>query len=147
MARPTYESSGDRSSETVAVEKFIGSFGGDVSFIKLPVQYKMDFALVRNGTITAFVEVKCRKNHKHTYPTYMISMSKQVAAASFNAIGINCILLVQWADSMGWVQLTNPDWKVKVGGRKDRGDWQDIEPVTHIPISEFKDVIIRERKE
>ena len=26
----------------------------------------------------------------------------------------------------------------KVGGRKDRNDWQDIEPVGHIPIKNFK---------
>jgi len=144
MNRPTYENAEDRSAETLAVQKFIRSFGGEVDFIKLPVQYKMDFALTRNGFITALVEVKCRKNNKHTYPTYMISMSKLVAAAGYGNIGINCILLVQWADSMGWVQMTNDDWKVKVGGRKDRGDWQDVEPVTHIPISEFKDVIARE---
>jgi len=37
--------------------------------------------------------------------------------------------------------MSNEDWSVRVGGRKDRNDWQDIEPVTHIPISEFKDVI------
>ena len=141
MTRPTYENASDRSAETVAVQKFIKSFGGEVDFIKLPMQYKMDFALTRNGVITALVEVKCRRNKKHAYPTYMISMSKLVAAAGYRSIGINCILLVQWADGMGWVQMSNEDWNVRVGGRKDRNDWQDIEPVTHIPIREFKDVI------
>ena len=141
MTRPTYENASDRSAETVAVQKFIKSFGGEVDFIKLPLQYKMDFALTRNGVITALVEVKCHRNKKHAYPTYMISMSKLVAAAGYRSIGINCILLVQWADAMGWVQMSNEDWSVRVGGRKDRNDWQDIEPVTHIPINEFKDVI------
>ena len=141
MTRPTYENASDRSAETVAVQKFIKSFGGEVDFIKLPMQYKMDFALTRNGVRTALVEVKCRRNKKHAYPTYMISMSKLVAAAGYRSIGINCILLVQWADGMGWVQMSNEGWSVRVGGRKDRNDWQDIEPVTHIPISEFKDVI------
>ena len=76
----------------------------------------------------------------------MMSMSKLVAAAGDRKIGINCILLVQWADSMGGVQMSNEYWSVRVGGRKDRNDWQDIEPVTHIPISEFKDVIKVEGK-
>ena len=55
MTRPTYENASDRSAETVAVQKFIKSFGGEVDFIKLPLQYKMDFALTRNGVITALV--------------------------------------------------------------------------------------------
>ena len=145
MNRPTYENAVDRSAETMAIRKFIDSFGDEVDFIKLPMQYKMDFALTRGGVITALVEVKCRKNNKHAYPTYMISMSKLVAAAGYSSIGINCILLVQWADSMGWVQMAGDDWKVRVGGRKDRNDWQDIEPVTHIPVGEFKEVVKREK--
>lgn len=27
--------------------------------------------------------------------------------------------------------------KVRIGGRRDRGDWQDVEPCVFIPISEF----------
>tara|TARA_R100000935_G_scaffold15927_1_gene31799 strand:- start:42 stop:482 length:441 start_codon:yes stop_codon:yes gene_type:complete len=137
--RPTYETSEDLNKETLAIKKFIASFGrkGSVNFAKLPMQYKMDFCLIDNGKIRTFVEVKCRTNKKTAYSTYIISMSKVVAAKSYSDIGINCILLVQWADQMGWIDMLNNKWDAKIGGRKDRGDWQDIEPVVHIPISEF----------
>ena len=138
--RPTYETSGDLSKETIAIKKFIASFGGSADFAKLPIQYKMDFCLIDNKTIRTFVEVKCRTNKKTAYSTYIISMSKVVAAKSYSDFGVNCILLVQWTDHMGWVDLSNNDWDAKIGGRKDRGDWQDIEPVVHIPISEFNNV-------
>ena len=36
--------------------------------------------------------------------------------------------------------MSSNEWDAKIGGRKDRGDWQDIEPVIHIPISEFNTV-------
>lgn len=140
MARPTYEKSSDRSAEEIAIKKFINSFDEEVEFIKLPIQYKMDFALTRNGIITALVEVKCRKNNKNAYSTYMISMSKLLSAASYKAIGINCILLVQWSDQIGWIQMDHKEWSFKVGGRKDRNDWQDIEPVGHILIKNFKQI-------
>ncbi|HAD28754.1 MAG TPA: hypothetical protein DCF96_08840 [Rhodobacteraceae bacterium] len=135
--RPTYETSKDLNKEILAIKKFIAIFGGDVDFVKLPLQYKMDFCLIDNKIVKTFVEVKCRTNKKTAYSTYIISMSKIVVAKSYNDIGINCILLVQWTDQMGWVDLSNNEWSTKVGGRKDRGDWQDIEPVIHIPISEF----------
>ena len=137
--RPTYETSEDLNKETLAIKKFIASFGrkGSVNFAKLPMQYRMDFCLLDNGKIRTFVAVKCRTNKKTAYSTYIISMSKVVAAKSYSDIGINCILLVQWADQMGWIDMLNNKWDAKIGGRKDRGDWQDIEPVVHIPISEF----------
>ena len=141
MSRPLYESAEDRSAETIAVKKFIDSLDGDVDFIKLPMQYKMDFAITRGGVLTGLVEVKCRKNSKHAYSTYMISMSKLVAAAGYSSIGINCVLLVKWTDGMGWVKMDGNKWKVRIGGRKDRNDWQDVEPVTHIPIAEFNEVL------
>jgi hypothetical protein len=135
--RPKYETSEDLSKEALAIQKFIASFGDAVEFAKLPIQYKMDFCLIDDQTVCTFVEVKCRKNKKTAYSTYIISMSKIVVAKAYNDIGIKCILLVQWTDEMGWVDLSNNEWPVKIGGRKDRGDWQDIEPVAHIPISEF----------
>jgi hypothetical protein len=135
--RPTYETSGDLEKETLAVKKFIASFGGDVDFAKLPIQYKMDFCLIHNRMVRTFVEVKCRTNEKAAYSTYIISMSKIVAATSYSSIGVNCLLLVQWSDQMGWVDMCKHKWDAKMGGRKDRGDWQDIEPVVHIPIFEF----------
>ena len=140
MARPIYEKSSDRSAEEIAIKKFINSFDPEVEFFKLPIQYKMDFALVRNGQITALVEVKSRKNKKNAYPTYMISMSKLTSAASYKAIGINCILLIQWSDQIGWIQMNHKEWTFKVGGRKDRNDWQDIEPVGHISVKNFKEI-------
>ena len=135
--RPTYETSEDLSKEALAIKKFIASFGEAVAFEKLPIQYKMDFCLIDDETVCTFVEVKCRTNKKTAYSTYIISMSKVVVAKAYSDIGIKCILLVQWTDEMGWVDLSNNEWPVKIGGRKDRGDWQDIEPVAHIPISEF----------
>ena len=135
--RPKYETSEDLSKEALAIQKFIARFGGAVEFAKLPIQYKMDFCLIDDETVCTFVEVKCRTNKKTAYSTYIISRSKIVVAKAYNDIGIKCILLVQWTDEMGWVDLSNNEWPVKIGGRKDRGDWQDIEPVAHIPISEF----------
>ena len=86
--RPTYETSGDLKKETLAVKRFIASFGGDVDFAKLPIQYKMDFCLIDKKTVCTFVEVKCRTNKKTAYSTYIISMSKVVAAKSYSDIGL-----------------------------------------------------------
>lgn len=135
--RPRYETASDLTKERQAVERFLDSFPVDAEAVKLPMQYRMDFCIVSGGNASAFVEVKCRTNKMHAYPTYMISLSKMVAAAAYSRLGITCILLVQWSDKSGWVKIDPDGWSIKWGGRRDRADWQDSEPVVHIPISDF----------
>ena len=50
--------------------------------------------------------------------------------------GLDALIIVEWEDCIGYTQLDG-DWIIKTGGRVDRNDWQDIEPVVHIPVTEF----------
>jgi hypothetical protein len=98
-----------------------------------------DYAATRGKNITAFVEVKTRTNPMHKYPTYMISMTKVMNAnAVFMSTGTPSLLVVKWTDCMGWVQLNQNKFTLEIGGRRDRHDAQDIEPVCHISIDLFK---------
>jgi hypothetical protein len=76
----------------------------------------------------------------------MISLGKIMAARRLSeASQLPSFLLVQWTDPKlwnydvcGYVRLDSLlDFKIAVGGRTDRGDPQDIEPVALIPIGEF----------
>ena len=50
-----------------------------------------------------------------------------------------CRLAVMWTDNWGYTDLAlTPEIVVSMGGRRDRGDEQDIEPVHLIPIFSFK---------
>ena len=57
--------------------------------------------------------------------------------------GIPFIFVVQFDDYIGVADMSDlyidaeyyP--RVKMGGRDDRGDWQDTEPVIHIPTNKF----------
>lgn len=138
MSRPLYETSGDRGRED-GVRRLIER-RWNCTATKLPMQYHLDFGLYRGGELVAFAEVKCRKTPFANYPTYIISLSKVVAALDLSAAAgrVPALLVVNWADVVGWVNLAQAgDWKVRSGGRTDRGDWQDVEPVVEIPIEEF----------
>jgi hypothetical protein len=112
---------------------------GTARLIKLQVRDAFDYAATRGKNITAFVEVKTRTNPMHKYPTYMISMTKVMNAnAVFMSTGTPSLLVVKWTDCMGWVQLNQNKFTLEIGGRRDRHDAQDIEPVCHISIDLFK---------
>ena len=70
----------------------------------------------------------------------MISVSKVMAARALtDATGVECLLIVKWKDNAGWINLSKDPDSVGFGGRVDRNDSQDMEPVVYYNIIRFKD--------
>jgi hypothetical protein len=138
--RPMYETEADRGKE--------GSFIGDLCAAwqcearKLPIHYKLDFAMMRDGIIKAFLETKVRTYERDYFDTYMISMAKVLAAREYSAFaGVPSLLAVRWSDGDGFIALNGmKDFEIGFGGRGDRGDPQDMEPIVFIPIENFREV-------
>lgn len=140
--RPMYETPSDIINELSVIESLSDLWG--VTFHKLPIQYHLDFSISKiDGRIIGFIEVKTRTIAKSKFPTYIISMSKiQMAKSMFDTSKQPTFLVVQWTDAIGWCRIDSFEEipPFKIGGRTDRGDEQDIEPVLHIPIHLFRDI-------
>lgn len=136
--RPRYETQYDREKETAFSTILSDSFR--CRLYKLPLRYGLDFSAVRDGRVVAFIETKVRTNPVGQYPTYMVSAGKFMYADSITRVtGLNCLLAVMWSDAWGYTDLVmKPEITLSIGGRTDRGDGQDVEPVCLIPISCFK---------
>ena len=135
--RPIYETPDDLANEEAIKELLILMW--DVRFHKLPRAYHVDWMLTKKGEAKAFAELKCRKNPRRQYPTLMLSLHKWMhGKAMAEEIGGSFIVLVKWEDGIYWHKQGWCDVTYGVGGRKDRGDSQDIEPVVHIPTDYFK---------
>lgn len=135
--RPIYETKEDLEKEA--------SLGSIISrrwkcrMQKLQPRDPFDYAAVRDGKISAFIEIKNRTNKMLQYPTYMISMTKVVNATMTTiSTGLPCFLVVRWIDKIGYINIGNVETFVTMGGRIDRSDPQDVEPVCHIDIRTFK---------
>ena len=134
MIRPTYELGHDLNNERAALNKFCREL--DCDFISLPKAARADSILFRDGNARIVVEVKVRKNERMKYTTSMISQHKYLALCDWANRGFISVLLVQWADDLGYVTIP-VEHTVSVGGRYDRGDPKDIENVVHIDIGKF----------
>jgi len=135
--RPIYETK-----EDLAKEASLGSLISKrwrCTMQKLQPRDHFDYAAVREGRVVAFIEIKNRTNKMSQYSTYMISMTKVINATMTTiATGIPCFLVVRWIDKTGYINIGNVDTTVTMGGRVDRSDPQDVEPVCHIDIRDFK---------
>ena len=132
--RPLYETQEDLDREREAIMALCAKTSSLP--IKLPIAAHADYLMSRDGEAKAVAEVKCRKNARLTYDTYMLSKHKYEGLLSWANYGLTPILLVSWTDAIGYLKLPCPH-DIAIGGRRDRGDAQDIEPVVHIKTSSF----------
>ncbi len=139
--RPVYESDENLSEETKVAYLVASAWGGEP--VKLPKFYKCDWGIVVLGSIKALIEIKCRDFKPDKYPTIILSADKWTYLCySDAALGIPCLFVARFADkSIRYIRPSHQKgFSVKLGGRNDRSDWQDIEPVVHIPIDQMRKV-------
>ena len=131
------ETAQNRKDEETAAEQIKAAWG--LTAKKLPRLYHLDFVLLdKENGIRAFAEVKTRSNTQHLYPEYMIGLSKVLQAKKLSEVtGYASLLIVQWSDVTGWINLLEHQ-RFGWGGRKDRNDPQDLEPMAFFTASAFK---------
>lgn len=141
MSREKYETAIDLKNEKAAITAL--EMASRRQACKLPISYRIDFAMTNEAhEITSWVEVKCRKNPRDKYPTFAIGITKLMAGIAFeDKTGKPFFLVVHWSDFLGYVRVSSlKGYKIRSGGRTDRNDPADEEPMVHIPVGEFKEL-------
>ena len=135
--RPIYETEKDLEKEERLALAFAQKYGAEAH--KLPALYPLDYSYTKDGSVVAFIEIKIRTNSFAAYPTYMISLSKITSARNIHiATGLPVLLAVKWGcGTVGFIDVNSPFENLTMGGRKDRNDEADIEPVVHWSMEAF----------
>jgi hypothetical protein len=139
--RPIYETQTDRNNERRLAAKIEKHYRCVLQ--KMPMKLSLDFMAIRDGKAVAFIEARQRKIAMNTYPTYMLSLYKAMQARSLTmTTGLPCFLAVQWTDKAGIAKLppAHEEMHVEMGGTTRRDDPQDIEPMVHFDIANFKEL-------
>lgn len=143
MSRPTYERDDHLREEEAAIDALQAVWG--VVARKTPKYYKIDYAICNAvGVVVGWVEVRGKTFPRSQYATFYTSLEKYLSVCRFQyATAKPAFLLVKWSDCILIYRMSVDDCrrrKITVGGRtvNSRGDDQDIEPVIHIPVAEFK---------
>src|SRR5690606_34328492 len=133
MSRPRYETPADLAGERAIAELVEQEWKAQLQ--KLPEQYKLDYAAYRDGELVAWLEIKCRSHAADAYPTLILSVAKWHAGVALAVTtGHPFILVANFVDGAKFVRYSRGkvlDVRYGPGGRTDRGDAQDREPVIH----------------
>ncbi len=140
--RPRYETSEDLEREVDVVRRLEERWKAEA--IKLPTSYRLDYVFVRDGKeVRSFCEVKVRRYSWEEIDRmggYMISLAKWTAAEAFCSIsGLPFILAVSAAREIRFASIRTFEHDGVVhGGRADRADWQDKEPMVLFSVARFR---------
>ena len=144
MSRPMYETETDLENERRAKQFLEETWKCTLN--KLPFKYQLDWMAMREDKPMAFVEYKFRENLSiHKYPRYMISLDKWIKAKQLcKEVEIPFIMVITFTEGTYYGVFAHNDLhKVTYGfgGRYDRGDAQDVEPMIFLPLDIFKKLI------
>lgn len=134
-SRPIYETKEDLRNERRIMQMF-RDLG--VQCEKLPRSYHLDFCVkglpIFNAEL-AWFEYKRRNINWGDYPDIFVSLNKAMKARELPG---SSYFIVETNDAMMITDFRIPFVdNISFGGRTDRGDWQDVEPVVNIPIKNF----------
>ena len=146
MPRPIYETDSDVEREEWVAQTLSERWKCS-GWKRNPRKYPIDISFIRDNQVVGFAEIKCRNVARQKYDTYMISADKIVAGINLaKATNLRCLLVVCWTDAIGWIDMhkTEPD-SIGYGGRLDREDSQDVEPVIYYDIDQFNYFVLHTR--
>ena len=137
--RPVYEGAEDRERQAAVARVLEGAWR--CQLVDMPKLSSVDYVAICDGSLRALVEIKCRKIASSAYPDYLLSDAKARCMERIaESLRIRPILVVQWSDMIGCVDIASAPYRADEGGRKDRADVTDIERCRFYPITSFKRV-------
>lgn len=136
---PLYETDYDISREREVASRLSDLWS--VKLEKLPKLWPVDWAVVRKGEVTAFLEIKCRKYDYKFFAAnggYMVDVRKIVNLATLRRVtGNPCGIVVETSDGKlyHWNYRRSSSYDIRMGGRNDRED--GVEACFMIPMHHF----------
>ena len=138
--RPIYESKKDVTREE-KFAKHIESFSIFKVEKILKKLYPCDHALILGRDIIGLIEFKYRPDVFKYKNGVMLSLTKVSQIVSMSKVcGAPPLFCVESADDVYHAAPLDVSFKATMGGRVDRGDASDVEPVCLIPLDHFKPI-------
>jgi hypothetical protein len=143
MNRPIYESKEDLVNENNMKSILEAKWNCELN--KCPIKYNVEWFAQRGKDYVAFVEFKHRQTLSiDKYPRYMMSLDKWLRAQQLSKeVKVPFIMVITFAEGTYHGVFHHDDvhdTRYMFGGRYDRGDAQDVEPMVLLPLKIFKKI-------
>jgi hypothetical protein len=145
MSRPTYEREDHLAAERRVIDSIEALHG--VKLSKTPKYYHIDYCIVDiRNKVCGWVEIRNKNFERAKFTSFYTSLEKYLSVAKMGHLtGMPAYIACEWTDGTFFKQVSHGDarkYPITIGGRtvSTRNDPDDIEPVIHIPITEFQPI-------
>jgi hypothetical protein len=129
------ETESDLREEKKMADKLSKKWG--VELVKLPKNYHIDYAAVRDGVTVAYIEFRRRYMNSDKFKTVYLSLKKWLGLCEVDKEAhVPTFWVTQMDDKMLYTRTDGRKLEQTVSGNRHT----DAEPVVHIPIKEMKEV-------
>jgi hypothetical protein len=137
IPREQFEQARNIANQKDVIERVLASWGCSAAYA-LPRAYGLDYALLCEGQLHSFVEIKCRDLMFGLGDGYYIALQKAIRAQQLTAMsGVESLLVVRFRDgTIRWAPL-GARRCVTFFGRAIPRDGEDHEPCSVIPWRSF----------
>lgn len=139
MSRPIYESARDLGNEARVAQRISAAWQCDV--VKLKRAYAVDYALLTGRACRALCEIKVRSYSMERLGSmggFMLSLHKWHEGQSLaRAARVPFVIVVDADGELHWHSVNGEHDGLIFGGRSDRNDEQDVEPVVTLMPHRF----------
>jgi hypothetical protein len=128
-----YESRADRENESSLIAAVCKKL--DCDAFKLQKEYRVDYAVTRGKDLRVVAYVECKERTcDESVPFLILDAAKYWQGKQLSAVSkVPFVLMVRFiTGAIRWIRLDDKTFDTHVGGRTDRGDARDIEPVIRI---------------
>lgn len=141
MSRPLYEKQADLDKERSLADKLSEKW--NCQLVKMPIKYHLDYAMLRDEKIVGFCEMKSPNYSLSDFKRFggfFISLDKFMSANKLNSSTmLPCFIVLNASDGIWYASFHDAKLTaIKMKGRKDRKDWQDMEPCVVLDTDQFK---------
>lgn len=141
MSRPYYETSKDLDREKQIAQVLNDAW--NCTLVKMSVKYHLDYAITRNEEVVGYCELKSPNYALADFKRFggfFISLDKFMAARRlYEATKSPCMIVINATDGVWYATFHDAILtSIKIKGRKDRNDWQDMEPCVVLNTDQFK---------
>lgn len=100
---------------------------------------EVDMYAVRNGRMSAIIELKTRKIHSTKHATVFLAMRKYLDMTRIGAaFAVPAIFVVKYEDCTKYINLSDVDTsRHTMGGNSRNKAYNDIEPLIEVPVTQM----------
>lgn len=135
---PIFQQQQDRDGESLVVDRLRDAWSCEIE--PFGMLAPLDYFAIRNGRLSAVLEIKCRSHAEGTYKTVFLNVRKWLALGlAQTGMGVTAIFVVKFTDAISYIRWEDISCsRMSIAGCSERvKSHSDVEPIIEVAVADM----------